>query len=42
VWTEVDLKPNAPEQLVPQLVGGLKDALPLVMFLRQAREQFEE
>lgn len=42
VWTEVDLKPNAPEQLVPQLVAGLKDALPLVMFLRQAEERFEE
>ena len=41
VWTEVELKLNSPEQLVPDLAAGLKDALPLVEWLRQAKEEFE-
>ncbi|MCE3606901.1 DUF2461 domain-containing protein [Massilia sp. P8910] len=35
VWTEVDLKLNEPEQLVPQLARGLKDAFALVTWLRK-------
>jgi uncharacterized protein (TIGR02453 family) len=34
VWTEVKLKLNAPEELVPQLARAYKDALPLVNWLR--------
>ncbi|MES2015366.1 MAG: DUF2461 domain-containing protein [Pseudomonadota bacterium] len=34
VWTEVKLKLNAPEQLVPQLARGFKDAFALVSWLR--------
>lgn len=34
VWTEVKLKLNKPEQLVPQLAAGFKDAQALVMWLR--------
>ncbi|MES2898702.1 MAG: DUF2461 domain-containing protein [Pseudomonadota bacterium] len=34
VWTEVKLKINAPEQLVPELVRGFKDAFALVAWLR--------
>jgi uncharacterized protein (TIGR02453 family) len=34
VWTEVKLKLNAPEQLVPQLARGFKDAFALVTWLR--------
>lgn len=34
VWTEVKLKLNAPDQLVPQLARAFKDALPLVTWLR--------
>lgn len=34
VWTEVKLKLNAPDQLVPQLARTFKDALPLVTWLR--------
>ncbi len=34
VWIEVKLKLNAPDQLVPQLVGGFKDAYALVAWLR--------
>ena len=42
VWTEVKLKLNAPDQLVPQLAGGLKDAFALVTWLRGVQETFEE
>lgn len=42
VWTEVKLKLNAPEQLVPQLAAGLKDAFALVTWLRGVKETFEE
>lgn len=41
VWTETDLKLNQPEQLVPDIVAGLKDALPLVAWMRGAREQHD-
>ena len=34
VWTEVKLKLNAPDQLVPGLARGFKDAYPLVAWLR--------
>jgi uncharacterized protein (TIGR02453 family) len=34
VWTEVKLKLNAPEQLVPQLAAAFKDASALVNWLR--------
>ena len=34
VWTEVKLKLNAPELLVPQLAGAFKDAFALVAWLR--------
>jgi uncharacterized protein (TIGR02453 family) len=34
VWTEVKLKLNAPELLVPQLAGAFKEAFALVTWLR--------
>lgn len=34
VWTEVPLQLNAPDQLVPQLARGFKDATALVTWLR--------
>jgi len=34
VWTELKLKLNAPDQLVPELVRAFKDAYPLVAWLR--------
>ena len=34
VWTEVKLKLNSPELLVPQLAGAFKDAFALVAWLR--------
>ena len=34
VWTEVDLKLNAPDELVPALARGFKDAFALVSWLR--------
>jgi len=42
VWTEVKLRLNAPDQLVPQLAAGLKDAFALVGWLRGVKETFEE
>jgi uncharacterized protein (TIGR02453 family) len=42
VWTEVDLALNAPEQLVPQLARGFKDAFALVTWLRGVKEHFDE
>jgi uncharacterized protein (TIGR02453 family) len=42
VWTEVDLALNAPEQLVPQLARGFKDAFALVTWLRGVQENFDE
>ncbi|HEV7814292.1 MAG TPA: DUF2461 domain-containing protein [Janthinobacterium sp.] len=42
VWTEVDLKLNAPDELLPDLVSGFKDALPLVIWLRTAKEEIGE
>lgn len=34
VWTEVKLKLNAPDKLVPEMVRAFKDAYPLVAWLR--------
>ena len=34
VWTEVKLKLNAPDKLVPELARAFKDAYPLVAWLR--------
>ncbi|MDQ1814758.1 DUF2461 domain-containing protein [Massilia scottii] len=34
VWTEIDLKVNEPDQLVPDLARGFKDAFALVTWLR--------
>jgi uncharacterized protein (TIGR02453 family) len=34
MWTEVKLKVNAPDELVPQLAGAFKDAYALVAWLR--------
>jgi uncharacterized protein (TIGR02453 family) len=42
VWTEVGLALNAPEQLVPQLARGFKDAFALVTWLRGVKENFDE
>jgi uncharacterized protein (TIGR02453 family) len=38
VWTEVKLKLNAPDQLLPQLLAGFKDATALVSWLRAVPE----
>lgn len=38
VWTEVDLKLNEPESLVPEIAAGLQDAYALVSWMREARE----
>lgn len=42
VWSEVDLRLNAPEQLVPQLAAGLKDAFALVTWLRGVHDTHQE
>jgi hypothetical protein len=42
VWTEVDLALNSPEQLVPQLARGFKDAFALVTWLRGVKETVDE
>jgi uncharacterized protein (TIGR02453 family) len=42
VWTEVKLTLNAPEQLLPTLAYGLKDAFALVTWLRGVKETMEE
>ena len=34
VWTEVKLKLNAPDKLVPEMARAFKDAYPLVAWLR--------
>ncbi|NRR30870.1 DUF2461 domain-containing protein [Oxalobacteraceae bacterium] len=39
VWTEVDLPLNQPEKLVPLIAGGMKDAFPLVSWMREAVEE---
>ncbi|WP_296002203.1 DUF2461 domain-containing protein [Rugamonas sp.] len=39
MWTEAQLKLNQPELLVPEIVSGWKDALPLVTWMREAREE---
>jgi uncharacterized protein (TIGR02453 family) len=38
VWTETDLPFDQPERLVPALAAALKDALPLVSWLRTVRQ----
>jgi uncharacterized protein (TIGR02453 family) len=42
VWTEVKLKLNAPDQLVPELARAFKDATALVTWLRGVKETFDE
>ncbi|MES2297108.1 MAG: DUF2461 domain-containing protein [Pseudomonadota bacterium] len=42
VWTEVDVKLNKPEQLVPDLAKGFKDAFALVTYLRGVPDWHEE
>lgn len=42
VWTEVKLAKNAPEQLVPELARGFKDAFALVTWLRGVKENVDE
>ena len=42
VWTEIDLQLNKPELLVPTLAAGLKDAYPLVQWMREAKSDVEE
>ena len=39
VWTEIDVPMNKPELLVPLIVNGLKDAFPLVQWMREAKEE---
>jgi uncharacterized protein (TIGR02453 family) len=41
VWTEVDLELNAPEELVPVLARGFKDAFVLVSWLRGVPEAYD-
>ena len=42
VWCEVKLKLNAPDQLVPELARGFKDAFALVAWLRAAEVPLSE
>jgi uncharacterized protein (DUF2461 family) len=42
VWTEVELDLKAPEQLVPALARGFKDAFALVTWLRGVPQTFQE
>ncbi|OIJ41461.1 DUF2461 domain-containing protein [Massilia timonae] len=42
VWTEVKLDLNAPDQLVPRLAQGFRDAYALVSWLRSVPEPQEE
>ena len=42
VWVEVPLLLNAPELLVPQLASGMKDAFPLVTWLRSVPDEVPE
>jgi uncharacterized protein (TIGR02453 family) len=42
VWTEARLQLNAPEQLVPQLARGFKDAFALVTWLRGVKDTNEQ
>ena len=39
VWTELDVPMNQPELLVPMIAQGLKDAYPLVTWMREAKEE---
>ncbi|NVD96999.1 DUF2461 domain-containing protein [Massilia sp. BJB1822] len=42
IWTEVKVELNKPELLLPQIAAGLKDSLPLVTWMRQAKTEEEE
>ena len=42
IWTEIDLPLNQPELLVPIIASGLKDAFPLVEWMRGAKEEIVE
>ncbi len=42
VWTEIDLQLNQPQLLVPAIAAGLKDALPLVTWMREAQVEAVE
>jgi len=42
VWTEIDLDLNKPDLLLPLIANGMKDAYPLVQWMRAARVDEEE
>jgi uncharacterized protein (TIGR02453 family) len=42
VWTEIDLDLNKPELLLPLIANGMKDAYPLVQWMRAARVDEED
>ncbi|MBB3116996.1 DUF2461 domain-containing protein [Pseudoduganella violacea] len=42
IWTEVKIELNKPELLLPQIAAGLKDSLPLVTWMREAKTEEEE
>ncbi|SFV10355.1 DUF2461 domain-containing protein [Pseudoduganella namucuonensis] len=42
VWTEIDLDLNKPELLLPLIANGMRDAYPLVAWMRSARVDEEE
>jgi uncharacterized protein (TIGR02453 family) len=42
VWREVDLDLNDPDALLPTIVGGFKDAYPLVQWMRAAKVDEDE
>jgi len=42
VWTEIKLKLNAPDELVPDLARGFKDAFALVTWLRSVEMPVQE
>jgi uncharacterized protein (TIGR02453 family) len=42
VWTELPLKIDQPEQLVPDLAAGFNDAFALVTWLRGVKETYEQ
>ncbi|UGQ46166.1 DUF2461 domain-containing protein [Massilia endophytica] len=41
VWTDIDLDLNKPDLLLPLIVSGLKDTLPLVKWMREAKVEEE-
>ncbi len=42
VWTDVDLDLKDPDAVLPLIVAGFKDALPLVQWMRAAKVEEEE